>query len=356
MSSFKPKQNNPSNYRNKNKKHMTDIYPTFLNKVNEYFKKKPKSTFQDYVDGDLTNLYLEAINNVQKEQNPNHTPNKPRPPKNLDQTLKQFDNPQLQQLIILNYYFDHTYLLNMDKRTDRLEAMKKDFKKYNIFNWTRWTGLDGKEPPHCDEYTAYKRSRMSAHERQRFHRKAIGSAGSWAILKSMYTMLDDALKKGYKSILVYQDDLLFHKDFENLFTKIPEQVPNNWKLLYLGGTQHNWIHTEFRPNYYFPMGTADGAFAVGIDRSIFKELMTEIVKFDMPFDSGALKTVQKRYGRQAIIMYPNLTIADIRDSDLRGSRDLGAHGKKFRWNTSLYNIPFANDMRVSPHDRVKTNK
>lgn len=329
---------------------MADIYPKFLHKVNEYFKKNPKSTFEDYVDGDLTHLYLNSIQTVQDQQNPNHTPSSPAP-KQLDQTLKQLNNKQLNQLITLNYYFDHVYLLNMDRRTDRLDQMKKDFKKYNIFNWTRWSGLDGKESPHYDEYSAYRRSRMSAKERQRFHRKAIGSAGSWAILKSMYNMLEDALKKGYQRILVFQDDLLFHKDFRNQFSNLPNTVPNNWKLLYLGGTQHNWVHVEFRPDYYFPMGTADGAFAVGIDRSVFKELMAEIVKFDMPFDSGALKTIQKRYGRQAIIMFPNLVIADIRDSDLRGSRDLGAHGKKFRWNTNLYHIPKPNDMKSSPHSK-----
>jgi GR25 family glycosyltransferase involved in LPS biosynthesis len=216
--------------------------------------------------------------------------------------------------------------------------MKRGLDKFGIYNWTRWSAVDGKESPHYEEWSNYRRSRMTYYERRRYHRKAIGSPGSWAILKSMYAMLKDAIKKKYHSILVLQDDLLFHKRFREKFLEIPSTVPKNWKLLYIGATQHSWTHAEFRPKYYFPMGTADGAFAVGIHHSLYKEMLDEIVKFEAPFDSGCLKTIQKRHGRQCLILSPNLVIADIRDSDLRKSRNLVAYGKQFRWDIKDYEL------------------
>lgn len=255
--------------------------------------------------------------------------------------LKCLNNPYLNRMIDLNYYFDHIYVLNLDRRPDRMKHMEKYLKKNGLFNWSRFSALDGKENPHYREWQNYKQQKMTSKERMRFQRKAIASAGSWAILKSMYLMLKDAIKKGYNNILVLQDDLLFHKDFVNRFLKIPNMVPNNWKLLYLGATQHNWSNTQNGRNshYYFPMGTADGAFAVAIDKSIFQQLIDQIIKFDMPFDSGALKTLQRAYPYQSIVLQPNLLIADVRDSDLRNSRNIDHYGQKFRWNLKLYDIP-----------------
>lgn len=308
-----------------------------MNPLKEFLVKLSNSkhkSLKDFVDQELSQLYQEQLFILQESTNQSHE----LPPK-FSLSLAKLNNNLIKKSITLNFYFDHTYVLNLDRRPDRLKSMRSSLKKAGIYNWTRWSALDGKESPHYDEYANYRRSRMTFTEKRRYHRKAIGSPGSWAILKSMYLMLTDAIEKKYQTILVLQDDLLFHKKFNEEFLKIPTTVPKNWKLLFIGATQHNWNHVEFRPKYYFPMGTADGAFAVGIHHSLFKEAIEEIIKFDMPFDSGTLKTLQKRHGRQCLILQPNLVIADVRDSDLRKSRDLDSFGKKFRWNIKNYIIP-----------------
>jgi len=303
-----------------------DLLQEFLEKLEESIKKNKKVDLKGFVDQEMARTYRTLLMS------------QPPVPK-IDQTLLKFQNQSLKKVLTPNYYFDHIYLLNMDRRTDRLRYMEKELKSHGIFNWSRWPGLDGKKSPHYDEWSNYRRQRMTMKEKRQYHRKAIGSAGSCAFLKSMYLMLQDAIRKKYKTILVLQDDLLFHKNFEEEFMRIPERVPKNWKLLYLGATQHNWNHVEFRSKYYFPMGTADGAFAVGIHHSIFRELMSEITKFNMPFDSGALKAIQRNYGRQCLVLQPNLLIADIRDSDLRNSRDIESYATKFRWNLKFYHTP-----------------
>ena len=303
-----------------------DVYQDFLEKLDVSIKKSKTINLKSFVDDELTHSYRSLL------MNSGSVPQ-------IDRTFVKLSNDVLKKIMKVNYFFDHIYLLNLTRRPDRLKYMEQQFRIHNIFNWSRWPAVDGKRPPHYDEWQNYRRQRMTSQEKRKYHRKAIGSTGSWAILKSMYLMLQDAIRKKYKTILVFQDDLLFHKNFEEEFLKIPERIPKNWKLLYLGATQHNWNHVEYRSKYYFPMGTADGAFAVAIHHSIFRELMNEITKFDMPFDSGPLKTIQRHYGRQCIVLQPNLTIADIRDSDLRNARDIEVYSQKFRWNLRYYHTP-----------------
>lgn len=308
-----------------------DFYSDFLKRLKK--SSDDGESLKSFIDKDLSEIYIKSL----EDHNEKHDHSMIMP-SGLPDDLKNLNNSHLKKNLTLNFYFAHTYVLNLDRRPDRLEKMKKALKKLGIYNWTRFSALDGKESPHYEEWNSYRKSRMTQFERRKFHRKAIGSPGSWAILKSMYLMIKDAIRKKYHSILVLQDDLLIHKKFIQEFLKIPSKVPKNWKLLYLGATQHSWNHVEFRQNYYFPMGTADGAFAVGIHHSLYKEMLDEIIKFEAPFDSGTLKNLQRRHGRQCMILSPNLVIADIRDSDLRKSRDLEAYGKKFRWNIKEYDL------------------
>jgi GR25 family glycosyltransferase involved in LPS biosynthesis len=299
----------------------------FLKKLEVSIKRNQRINLKSFLDEELHNLYRTLLLSEGGSI--------PR----INLTFDKIQNEQLKKTMTLNYYFDHIYVLNLDRRPDRLQRMMTELRNNGIFNWTRFKAIDGSLPPHYDEWQNYRRQRMTIQEKMKYQRKAIASAGSWAILKSMYLMLKEAIEKGYKTILVLQDDLLFHKNFVDEFMKLPETVPKNWKLLYLGATQHNWNHVEFRAKYYFPHGTADGFYAVGIHHTIFKELMNEIIKFSGPVDSGPAKRLQRHYGRQCICMTTPLMIADIRDSDLRNSRNIEVYSKKFRWDLSLYNIP-----------------
>jgi hypothetical protein len=253
-------------------------------------------------------------------------------------TFLEKHNPVIQDYNLINTYFDRIYVLNLDRRPDRWLKMKENLDKLGIHNYERFSAVDGSQAPHYHEWKHYSKMPLTRHELIRYKRKAIGSSGSWAILKASYRMLRDAKERGFRRILVLQDDLLFHKNFLAEFSRVPTYVKKDWKLLYLGATQHNWTRILKSKYYYYPAGTADGAFAVGIDSSIFDELMREIIKFNMPFDSGPLRTLQERYLYDSFVLDPNLIIADIRDSDLRHSRDLVTFGKRFHWDINLYDV------------------
>ena len=259
-----------------------------------------------------------------------------------DSMSLRFISPCYKPRHLINHYFDHIYILNLDSRPDRMDHMREQLHELGIYSYERFSALYGKESPHLEEWKKYSKVPLTRLERTKYQRKAIASPGSWAIIKSMYLMIRDAQSRGFKNFLVLQDDLLFHKSFHKQFDQLVNNpnFPKTWKLFYIGATQHTWTHVRFHKSqkFYHPSGTADGAFGVGVDSSIYDEFINELLEFDMPTDSGALKTLQRRYSNESIVAFPNLVIADLRDSDLRGYRDLDTFSKKFRWDLKNYNI------------------
>jgi hypothetical protein len=240
---------------------------------------------------------------------------------------------------ILNHYFDKIYVLYLPRRENKTLI---ELKKLGIWNYSLYEGFDGSNSVCCqEEYKKYMQFKPSYEEQKVVgqNRRGIGSIGSWAILKSMHNMLVDAKMKGYSRILVLQDDTLFHKDFIKEFKqKISDIDDEQWKLLYLGASQHGWKNVDTVHSYYHPNGTTDGAFAVGINNSVFDDLLSEILKFNMPFDSGPLWKVQKKYHEHCYVMYKNIVIADLRSSDLRDSRDMKGFSQLFRWELHNYEL------------------
>lgn len=247
-------------------------------------------------------------------------------------------SPRFAQIEYFNNFFEHTYVLNIQRRADRWTRMCTYLRNNGIYNVERFVGYDGLESPHLEEWKEYMKRPLTLDE-IKIRRKGIRMPGSWAILKSMRRLIIDAKQKGYRNVLVLQDDLLFHKDFIEKFKEVSKKLPNSWKLLYLGASQHIWDAVKYHDGYYTTHGNSSGAFAVGIDFSCYDFILNEIDKFSMPFDSGALCAVQEKHGNECIVIYPNIVIADVRDSDLRNSRGLKPVGNLFKWNLADYHIP-----------------
>jgi hypothetical protein len=239
-------------------------------------------------------------------------------------------------------YFDKIYILNLERRNDRWVKIKERLSKCGINNYIRYLAVDGKLKYFQDKYNNYLKLPFNEYD-IKFKRKAIPSSGSYAILMSMYSLFTDAYKKKYNRILVLQDDIIMHKNFQYEFETKMQNIPNNWKLLYLGGNQREWNNIKTNKYYYIPNKT-DGAFAVAYDKSIFKPMLKEIKLMKAPFDSGTLQTIQEKYNKDCYVLYPNLIIADLRDSDCRKGRNMIEWGKKLKWNLTDFDL---NNSQVS---------
>jgi len=240
---------------------------------------------------------------------------------------------------ILNTIFDKIFILTLPRRKKKLNLTINRLNQHSIYDFEIFHGEDGNNIDIQTKYNEYKKQSWN-HFDKYYKRKAIPSSGSYAILLGMKNLLIKCKKFKYKNILIFQDDIILHDKFHQNLTFINSYIPKNWKLLYFGGSQRNWQNVTHKYKYYLPNGTCDGAFAVGIDNSIYDELLNEMNKFNAPFDSGPLRTIQKIYKDQCFVIYPNLIIADVRMSDCRKPRDQYKISKIFRWDLESFGNSF----------------
>jgi len=268
------------------------------------------------------------------------------------------EHADIDELSALNHYFDKIYVVNLEKRADRRIEMIQKLAKLKI-RAEFFKAEDGYTEMNIKEYKTYFDKPIdddTAHDLEKIYkRKVIYSPGAWGTLKTYKNLFTDAIVHNYERILCLQDDVIFHQAFEANFSMIMENIPAGWKLLYLGATQHAWkegedlIIPENNPlgsdlfNLYHPVNT-DGAFAVGLHCSVFQLLLDEINKMNCSFDSGALRNAARIYREASYVIYPNLAIADVKDSDIRVSRNQANFAKTARWNLDDYDYPFKKDL------------
>ena len=256
---------------------------------------------------------------------------------------------------VVNQYFDHVYILNLKKRTDRKWEMLHKLSRLGIAA-EFVEAINGYQFQHQLEYLKFASSPVSASGSHPLEasltRKAIENEGAWGCLKSYLHILEDAKQQNYRRILCLEDDAIFHHHFEDRFKKAIRSIPDDWKLLYLGASQQDWTvpnglsysdpqkhHFDSTETYYYPRKT-NGSFAIGFDAAVFDLMIQEISKMDCSLDSGPMRTVSNTFPDRSFVIWPNLIIADVTDSDIRGKREQGPLSKKLKWNLEDYDFQF----------------
>lgn len=260
----------------------------------------------------------------------------------------------------INSYFDNIYVINLKNRTDRLMDVLQKLKRLNI-QAEIVEAVNGYESPHKEEYEKYLQIPIGLENAHHYEleqkRKMIISPGAWGCLKSVRMAVSDAQKKGYKRILLLDDDIIFIKNFHVEFKRLTENIGNNeWKILALGATQHVWkipeclfypdkSIKEYSPNkhFYHPLRT-DGSFALGVDHSVFSEIVDEIDKMNCSVDSGAFRSIYKKHLGKSFVAQPNIIIANVSDSNIGKNRSQEDLAKKLKWDMSKYDYPFKKDL------------
>lgn len=254
--------------------------------------------------------------------------------------------------VLVNQYFDHVYVLNLARRSDRKKSMQKKLKQLGI-KAEFINAVDGSKKEIREAYRAYLKIPLllpDCHPLERALKiKVIDSPGAWGYLKTYLNLLKDAKKRKFQRILCLDDDAIFHHKFETLFSQNIQQLPTDWKLLYLGASQKDWSipkglsfpkeNGNTQTPFYFPLAT-DGSFAVGIDSSIFDDLLTAVSAMNCTFDSGALMSIVNKFPTACYVLFPNLIIADLSESDIRGGKDVQEWANYYKWNLSDYDRGF----------------
>ena len=108
--------------------------------------------------------------------------------------------------------------------------------------------------------------------------------------------------------------------------------------MYLGATQHSWSSINLQNNngYYNAINSC-GTFAYAIKNTIYDPLLKKLKKLRHPVDHYLI-FMQKENRDRSIVFYPNIIIADLTDSDIRGPRNQLHLSKRLKWDKIKYNF------------------
>jgi GR25 family glycosyltransferase involved in LPS biosynthesis len=112
----------------------------------------------------------------------------------------------------LNRFVDQVYVINLDRRQDRLIHITSEFKKIGV-DFKKFKAIDGLN--------------LKVH-------KELLKNSQLACLRSHIGVLKDALEKGHNKIAVFEDDVVFCEDFEKRFEHYAENIPKDWDVMFLG--------------------------------------------------------------------------------------------------------------------------
>jgi GR25 family glycosyltransferase involved in LPS biosynthesis len=155
------------------------------------------------------------------------------------------------------YYFDHTYIINLKKRKDKLLSLLQKYPSYlpkpNIFE-----AVDPIENINYvklyDEYNnnslidiadLEKHENLNTHPRLRYRKL---SEGEYGIFQSNVGILKNAIEKNFNYLFLLEDDARFHVDFQNKWKDVCPKFPVDWKIILLGSKN---LHPPFSTEHGF---------------------------------------------------------------------------------------------------------
>jgi GR25 family glycosyltransferase involved in LPS biosynthesis len=211
----------------------------------------------------------------------------------------------------INQHFDNVYVLNLHKREDRKNIMKKRLAFCDIEH---------------EFFDAVDGSVMNKVWEQFLKTNSFFTNSAYlATAISHLSIYRDALSKGHKKILILEDDERIHRNANQYFSNIVQQIPTDWNLLYLGFIpltddcsmwSYNVISEKFLSLNVFAAKNCWGLYSYAIDENLMKYMLDEYDKnFPMEIDRFFVTQVQKDPNWKCYGITPQIFAADDGYSD-----------------------------------------
>ena len=218
---------------------------------------------------------------------------------------------------MINFYFDKIYVINLKKDKLRKEIFIQNNSFTNLdFNF--FDGING------------KKDKQSINLFKKYKNKDLKFPGEIGYLLTMRNIFKDAINNNYEKILVFDDDIILHKNFSKILIENLDEI-KDWHILRLGALIKNKFAFFEKTHKSIK---CDGSFAIGYDKKSFEFFLNDKDYFKIPFDTGVLN----RYNYKNYTIKPFLSIADVYKSNIRKSKNLYIIAKKFNWDLNNFNI------------------
>ena len=205
----------------------------------------------------------------------------------------QIDNKQLIQLS-----WDNIFIINLSRRSDRKISMIGKLAIENIGTYEFIEAFDGLDANINLQYLDYKTNKNIP----------IITSGHFACLLSHIKAIKLAKSRGYKNIMVLEDDVYFCSNFLNKLQKL--FIPN-FDMLYLGGIiskskhfMNDWIYAK---NIKIM-----GAYGYILNHGLYDIILDKLEELNEYIDIFFIKKIQPYYN---VILLNDYIKTDLLSSD-----------------------------------------
>lgn len=212
----------------------------------------------------------------------------------------------------LNSIVDKVYVINLERDTKKMTSVSKEFENQNI-NFERFNAIDGKLIGDDNRFTNICNKYCP-----------VGAKGC---ALSHRTIWENALKNNYESIAVFEDDILFDKNFSNTLQLNYNNIPKDFDVIFLGSsfqcgdtslynrfleTVLNINNTRINENILKVSGCC-GIYAYIISKKCMEQFVKEKIEFHI--DQDMIKHIRK-HNLKSYAFQPVIVETSIEDSNL----------------------------------------
>jgi len=227
---------------------------------------------------------------------------------------------------ILNNYTKKIYVINLEKNIIRKKYILTIMKKFGIsFILVIVNKIKNN---HYEEYCKYKKN-ISITE------LGCGMSHLWC--------LNDIVKNKYKNAIIFEDDIIFHKNFEPKFFNIIEK--QHYDFLLLGACDFHFSEINYKnitENLYRPnvnYNEVYGAHAIYYSLSGASYMLENKLKKFAFFDYNFNK-IFEHFKNTSFICYPNLVVTELTTSDNNHNYELFTEKEKYFYSKCFIDFKF----------------
>lgn len=184
----------------------------------------------------------------------------------------------------VNDFFDKVIVINLDRRTDRMEKLVPQLEKLDI-QYEKFSAVDGKQ------------------------------LGVDPIVAGLQSHLQVMKQITGQRVLILEDDAQFVEDFNEKFEKVMQTLPEDWDIFYLGALVPKEVGLVRMVNRHWGIQVlTTGSQAYCINPSRLEYFINKLEDYNYYIDVG-LRDFAKDL--KAYITQPNLVVQFPSYSDLR---------------------------------------
>ena len=183
--------------------------------------------------------------------------------------------------IKVNDFFDKVYLINLKRRPDKLKTSTDllnklgiEFKLFEAIDFCDGIPADYPVQPIHDSFLAKSKP------------------GAFGCFMSHIEIIKDAKANKYNKILIFEDDVAAEENFVSLFSQKVKDLPDDWKLFYLGASGHTGVPKKRITDNISQTFESFTTGSYGVHSSIYDTILEEEKTPCKPIDLFYVRCIQ----------------------------------------------------------------